>query len=187
MGFRELEPGFSLRPDNLRGGLAGARAQLVALASGTTTADETTSLGRVFLVRDLDPTSDLEARSLWDAARLVDESRQALAALRESEARIGGLSSEEAMVETFLVGGRVLRQLIRHPLLPAEILDPAPLRALLEAMRHYDRLGRSAWAPFLARHDVPHHTLPLDAREPGGAPGAHPSGHPTNPTAAALR
>jgi hypothetical protein len=36
-------------------------------------------------------------------------------------------------------------------------------------MKHYDELGRVAWATFLARHDVPHRTLrritPLDSRQ----------------------
>ena len=164
LGFRELSPGFSLRPDNLRGGLDSARAQLVSLATGVDATD--TALGRVFLVRDLDPASDLEARSLWDAAALAEEARSSLVDLRESEARLASLDTNEAMVESFLVGGRVLRQLVRHPLLPAEILDPAPLSDLLDAMKHYDRLGRDAWSAFLARHDVPHRALPLDAREP---------------------
>ena len=68
------------------------------------------------------------------------------------------------MIDSFLVGGRVLRQLVRHPLLPQEILTPAPLNDLLEAMKHYDTLGRDAWATFLAKHDVPHRALPLDTR-----------------------
>ncbi len=166
LGFRDLEPGFSLRPNNLRGGLDGAREQLVSLATGIEVTD--TAVGRVFLARDLDPASDLEARSLWDATALAEASRASLESLRESEARIAGLTNDEAMVETFLVGGRVLRQLVRHPLLPAEILDPKPLANLLDAMKRYDRLGRDAWAPFLAGHDVPHRALPLDAREPTG-------------------
>lgn len=171
LGFRELETGFSLRPDNLRGGLDGAREQLVSLATGIEATD--TALGRVFLVRDLDPASDLEARSLWDAAALADACRASLSDLRESEARLQGLSDEEAMVESFLVGGRVLRQLVRHPLLPPEILDPAPLADLLEAMKHYDALGRDAWARFLSRHEVPHRALPLDSRDAAGdRPGA---------------
>ena len=68
------------------------------------------------------------------------------------------------MVETFLVGGTVLRQLVSHPLLPAEILDPQPLATLLAEMKQYDKLGRACWAPFLARHEVPHRALPLDSR-----------------------
>lgn len=166
LGFRELETGFSLRPDNLRGGIDAVRDQLVSLATGVDATD--TALGRVFLVRDLDPASDLEARSLWDAAALADECRASLTDLRDSEARLPRLSDEEAMIESFLVGGRILRQLVRHPLLPPEILDPAPLAALLEAMKHYDALGRDAWARFLSRHDVPHRALPLDSRDAAG-------------------
>lgn len=167
LGFRELSPGFALRPDNLVGGLGGVREQLVALAADGD--GRTTEVGRVFGVRELDPTTEVEARSLWDAAALADEARASLVALRESEERLARLDTGEAMVESFLVGGRVLRQLVRHPLLPAEILDPAPLADLLAAMKHYDRLGRDAWARFLARHDVPHRALhralPLDSRD----------------------
>ncbi|MGB0620682.1 MAG: PaaX family transcriptional regulator [Myxococcota bacterium] len=166
LGFRELESGFSLRPDNLRGGLDSAREQLVSLATGADATD--TALGRVFLVRDLDPASDLEARSLWDAAALAEDCRASLADLRESEVRLSRLADDEAMVESFIVGGRVLRQLVRHPLLPQEILDPAPLADLLEAMKHYDQLGRDVWARFLSRHDVPHRALPLDSRDAAG-------------------
>jgi phenylacetic acid degradation operon negative regulatory protein len=163
IGFRELETSFSLRPNNLRGGLGGVRSQLVALASGSDAQD--CALGRVFIVRDLDPTTDLEVRSLWDAAAIADEAQAAIEALRQSEARLARLSIEEVMAETFLVGGRVLRQLVRHPLLPAEILVPEPLTNLLAAMKHYDLVGRNAWTEFLARHDVPHRALPLDSRQ----------------------
>ncbi len=162
LGFRELETGFSLRPNNLRGGLEDMRQQLVSLATGTDTQE--CALGRVFVVRDLDPTSDLEARSLWDADRLARDAETSLMDLRASEARLPRLPNDAAMVETFLVGGRVLRQLMRHPMLPIEILDPRPLDDLLEAMKRYDRLGRNHWARFLARHDVPHRALPLDSR-----------------------
>jgi phenylacetic acid degradation operon negative regulatory protein len=163
LGFREFETGLSLRPDNLRGGLAEVRDQLVALASGTEPRD--CALGRVFIVRDLDPSSDLEVRSLWDADAIAEASRRALESLRESESRLADLDNDEAMAETFLVGGRVLRQLLRHPLLPAEILVPEPLADLLAAMKRYDAIGRDSWTRFLARHDVPHRALPLDSRQ----------------------
>jgi phenylacetic acid degradation operon negative regulatory protein len=161
LGFRELEASFSLRPDNLRGGLEGVREQLTSLATGAQQTD--CALGRVFIVRDLDPESDRAARALWDAESLIDEGHESCEALNASIARLPKLSDAEAMVETFLVGGRVLRQLIRHPLLPGEILDPAPLAELLSTMKVYDRIGRDHWAGFLARHDVPHRALPLNS------------------------
>lgn len=168
LGFRELSPGFSLRPDNLRGGIAALRIQWARLGSALDPngIPVEAGFGRVFAVRDLDPVTDLEARRLWDADTLTREARQSRARLRESAAGLDRLSEEEAMVETFLVGGAVLRQLVGHPLLPAEILDPEPLEALLAEMKRYDALGRSCWAPFLARHEVPHRAraLPLDSR-----------------------
>jgi phenylacetic acid degradation operon negative regulatory protein len=159
LGFRELAPGFAIRPDNLDGGVGSLRRQLVGLA---TPPDD--ALGRVFIARDFDPTGDLEARSLWDADALARDARASTARLRESAAQLAGRPDEEAMVESFLVGGSVLRQLLRHPLLPAEILDPEPLATLLTEMKRYDKLGRACWASLLARHQVPHHGLPLDAR-----------------------
>jgi phenylacetic acid degradation operon negative regulatory protein len=167
MGFRELETGFFFRPENLKGGLREVRMRLAALTADPRKPE--CALGRVFVVSDLDPVSDLEVRSLWDADAIAAEARSALTSLQDSEARMTRLSNDEAMAESFLVGGRVLRQLVRHPLLPAEILPPAPLADLIGAMKHYDELGRVAWANFLARHDVPHRTLhrvlPLDSRQ----------------------
>lgn len=162
LGFRPFGVGLALRPDNLRGGVEALRQELTALACGD--ADQAPRLGRVFAMRELDPESEREARGLWDREALLEEARQSLEALRASEARLPARTSEEAMVETFLVGGRVLRQLVRHPLLPAEILDPEPLESLLTAVKRYDEIGRGHWAAFLARHDVPHRALPLDSR-----------------------
>jgi phenylacetic acid degradation operon negative regulatory protein len=148
LGLRELEPGLALRPDNLRGGVAVLRQAFVALAGGT--ADTL-----VYGVRDLGPAADLRARSLWDAAALVQGYRDSTARLDASRKRVERLETEDAMVETFVVGAAVVRQLQLDPLLPAEILDPAPRRELLAATRAYDELGRSLWAEFLTRHGVP--------------------------------
>lgn len=52
----------------------------------------------------------------------------------------------------------------RYPLLPEEILDPAPPSELLSTMKVYDRIGRDHWAGFLARHDVPHRASPFVSR-----------------------
>ena len=114
----------------------------------------------------------MQARSLWDADRLATEAAASTQRLRESAKQIRQLSTGEAMVETFMLGGSVLRQLVRHPLLPEEILDPAPLDALLDEMKHYDELGRACWAEFLEAHSVPHRALPLDARQPNPELGA---------------
>ncbi len=166
LGFRELAPGLSIRPDNLRGGAAELRAALRDLVRVEDAAGDSgdPDPARVFVLRELDRESEDEARGLWDPEALVEEARASTSALRASRERLAQLSSEEAMAETFLLGGRVLRQLVRHPLLPPEILPPAPLDDLVAEMKRYDRIGRGHWAAFLARHDVPHRSLPLDSR-----------------------
>ena len=68
------------------------------------------------------------------------------------------------MVETFLVGGEVLRQVALDPLLPDEIVPAADRAALVEDMRHYDEVGRACWAGFLEQFDVPHMRTPSDLR-----------------------
>src|SRR5262249_14914529 len=57
-------------------------------------------------------------------------------------------------------GGRVIRQLVLDPLLPEPLAPEALRRELAQAMRRYDRLGRRAWAAFLARHGAPHVATP---------------------------
>ena len=154
LGFRRLEPGLSLRPDNLRGGVEGVRRELRML--GLPQAHP------VFAVTALDPAHEARARELWDAERLRASYRRRLADIEKSTARIGRVGVEDAMVESFLLGGAIIRELVLDPLLPDAICPAAERRALVDALRRYDRLGRSAWADFLKRFDVPHIRTPLD-------------------------
>jgi len=161
LGFRELAPGLQVRPANLAGGCEAAREELAALglAGGSL----------LFVLSDLDAPTDARARSLWDAAGLRAGYRRSLEELAASERRLEALPERDAMCESFLVGGRMIQQLVLDPLLPEEILDPADRHALVDAMRRYDRRGRACWAGFLARFDVPHLRAPADTGLPAGA------------------
>ena len=156
LGFAALAPGLCVRPDNLSGGVDAIRRETREL--GLRPGDPIVGL------RDLDPELDARARQLWDGASLRGAHRDALARIEKSARVLGALPAERAMVESFLIGGGVLRQLILDPKLPDEIVAGDERRALLEAMRDYDRLGRRAWAGFLARFSVPHLRAPLDTR-----------------------
>jgi phenylacetic acid degradation operon negative regulatory protein len=141
--------GLWIRPDNLVVGVAGLRQQLDGLAPDA-------AAGRlVFRLEALDPDAERDARRSWDVAALQRGYARSARELAVSERRLGRLSNDKAMVESFVVGGRVLRQLVLDPLLPEPICATASRRALVESMLRYDRLGRKHWRDFLDAHDLP--------------------------------
>jgi phenylacetic acid degradation operon negative regulatory protein len=161
LGLRSLEPGLSIRPDNLRGGVAAVRAELRTLGLEPE--------APVFELCALDAATEARARALWDVRALRAGYRRSLAELERSARRLPLLSEREAMAESFLLGGRVIRQLVLDPLLPEPIVPVDEREALAGAMRDFDRLGRACWSAFLDRYDVPHLRAPADTRIPDGA------------------
>jgi len=171
LGFRPLAPGLDVRPDNLAGGLEAMRETLrgLGLAEGAL----------VFALRELDPDADTRARRLWDVPALRRAARTSRAALEKSAKRLPRLAAQDAMRESFLVGGQALRQLALDPLLPPEIQPGDEREALASAMARYDRLGRAAWADFLDAFGVrsarsAHDVRMIDAATTLAAAGGNP-------------
>jgi len=176
-GFRELAPGLSIRPDNLRGGVEGVRSSLYMLGL---TADT-----RVFALRELDASSEADARALWSGSELAAGYAQLRAELECSRAGLRALPSEHAMVESFLLGGRAIRTIALDPLLPSPIVDRGALAALIEDARGYEQAGRACWSDLLARHGLVPRRAPADARV-GDATRALPSPDTRTPNEGAL-
>lgn len=156
LGFRDLRPQLAVRPANLRAPLAEIRRDLQGLGLPRT--------DLVFELHDLDPGEDQAARSLWDTEALRGLYQRLHRDLASSADHLEELPAEDAMIESFVVGGRAVRELILDPLLPEQICPSHERNALLQAMKEYDRLGRAAWAEFLGRYDVPHLRGPIDSR-----------------------
>lgn len=166
LGFRRLDPHLFVRPDNLAGGVEGVRGELRALGL------EPAAI--VFAMQELDPASDARARALWDAAALRRAYRDTRRSLARSADRLARLAPPQAMVESFALGGRAIRQLALDPLLPEPIVPAAERAALVEAMRDYDRRGRACWRPLMQAHGAPHLQTPragVDAGWPARAVG----------------
>jgi len=155
-GFRTLEPGLSLRPDNLTGGVAELRETLANLGLDAAVP--------VVRLSELDPSRDAKARCLWDAEKPTTACRGAREAVETSARRLPRLEPDEAMVESFRVGGRALRAIVLDPLLPDALVPGTERRALVEAMKRYDRMGREAWHAALAAHGVVQLRAPADTR-----------------------
>ena len=141
LGFRELEAGLHVRPDNLAGGVDAARSRLTDL--GLDAAALVASLA------SLDATTEARARSLWDVASLRAGYRRTRLQLERSAERLSRLDPAHAMVESFLLGGQAIRQIVFDPRLPEEMLPGAERRELVARMLDYDKSGRACWAPLM--------------------------------------
>ncbi len=154
LGLRALTPALAVRPNNLAGGVDAARGELTDLGLPP---------GHLVVgLRDLDSITEARARGGWDGDALRASHRSLHAQVVAGTERIERQPVERAMTESFLLGGQVVRQLTLDPRLPDEIVPGDDRRALVDAMRRYDVLGRRAWASFLARHSVPHLGAPHD-------------------------
>jgi phenylacetic acid degradation operon negative regulatory protein len=156
LGFRPLEPGFWIRPDNLRGGVVEIRRQLHQLGL-----EETLP---VFLVSHLDDETEARGQALWDVKALRAGYREVCSTLAASEKAVRAASEAEAMVETFLVGGHAIRQLAYDPLLPEPLVSAEERQRVVSAMKRYDEVGRRCWGPFMRSHGAPTRTSPADMR-----------------------
>ncbi len=161
LGFRSLEAGLELRPDNLEGGVDAVRERLAALGLDAS--------ALIFGLTRLDAASEARARGLWDAAALVESYRESRARLAASAARLSDLPRDTAMSESFQLGGAAIRQLVLDPLLPEPIVPRAERRQLLDALRRYDRLGRRIWAGWLGADAAEPTQCPAGVRGPGPA------------------
>jgi phenylacetic acid degradation operon negative regulatory protein len=156
LGFRHLDRGLAVRPDNLKGSVAAVRERLASLGLDPHAA--------VFSVQDLDSKADARARTLWRDEHLERKYRDLLEAVERSSARLPELPQKRAMAESFLVGGATIRALVLDPLLPEPMAPVAERRALVAAMRDYDRLGREHWSAFMKEHGSPYLRAPHDVR-----------------------
>lgn len=159
LGFRPLRRDLAVRPDNLVGGVAGVRERLTEL--GLDPAAD------VFGLHDLDEVTEARAMRLWDTAAIRLGYRRTLAEIERSERALDEMPREQAMAESFVVGGRAIRQIVLDPRLPDPLVPAAERRALVDAMLRYDRAGRSRWASFLREMGVTPGTTPAHVRFTG--------------------
>ncbi|MCL4185873.1 MAG: PaaX family transcriptional regulator [Burkholderiaceae bacterium] len=171
LGLRELDRGLFLRPDNLAGGVAAARARLQALGLEPEAA--------VFVARAFDEDRERRAAALWDGAALTRGYRDTRARL---EAWLGGADSlglDVAARESFLLGNDAIRQLVFDPLLPAPLVDVEARRAFVDTVVRFDAAGHAIWNRFLRDGIAPRgsaRSRPTSDRTrpvPGALPSAH--------------
>jgi len=141
LGLRELDRGLFLRPDNLAGGVVGARERLLKLGLEPEAA--------VFVAQGLDAGRERRAAALWDGAGLTRAYRDTRTRLDAWLAGADALGLDAAARESFLLGNDAIRQLVFDPLLPAPLVDVEARCAFVDAVLRFDAAGHAIWNRFL--------------------------------------
>lgn len=139
-GFAALDPGLAVRPANLKASLPELLEDLRLLGL-----DKSAGLYRV-----AETVGGPSFATLWDTDDLTARYQRHIDALARSTRGIADLSPRAAARETLLVGRAAIRDILRDPLLPAELVDSRLRRELVTRMKQYDRLGKSCWRAFYA-------------------------------------
>ena len=137
LGFRELEDGLFIRPNNLKGGVTEVRSTLERLG-----VEPNAVISRI---DELSGHDNVRALNLWDATATMTGYRELREQLEESLRARAGQPLVEAVREAFLLGREVIRWVTLDPLLPAEMAPTEERDSLVEAMRNYDETGRVLW------------------------------------------
>lgn len=142
LGFRLLERGLHIRPDNIEHDLDTVRQRLCKLGLDREAA--------VFRATGLDPAREAVVRQLWDGTMLTQSYRQLRGQLEAWLGRADQLTLEAAARESFMLGGQAIHELVFDPLLPAPFVDSRERHAFIQAVHRVDEAGRAIWNRFFA-------------------------------------
>lgn len=137
-GFAEGIHEMWIRPDNLRTSLSSLRQALYGMGL---TQNMELFVCNGFSTRLVEHWKDL----LWPLKQIKKQYHHLLQSIEKSQKKCPDMPLEQALLETFMLGGEIIYSLARDPLLPEEIASQDLLKKLTQAMLDYDRLGRHLW------------------------------------------
>ncbi|MET1078100.1 MAG: PaaX family transcriptional regulator C-terminal domain-containing protein [Pseudomonas sp.] len=155
LGFRELEKGLHVRPNNIESNVEAVRRRLYGLGLEAS--------ARMFVAGQFEAASVTQIHALWDGAALNGAYHQLSQQLEAWLLRAGELEPEVAARESFLLGSRAIRQVVHDPLLPAPLVDTEARQAFVACVRRFDQAGQQIWQ---ALHRGPHTALPAVSLNP---------------------
>lgn len=144
LGLCELERDLFVRPDNLVGSAESIRRRLYALGLEKEAA--------VFIASGFDMEREGRLRALWDSEALNQRYLNQCEQLERWLEKADQLEVEDAARESFLLGGRAIRQIVFDPLLPAPLVDAEARRVFIATVKKFDRAGYTLWQRFYQQH-----------------------------------
>jgi phenylacetic acid degradation operon negative regulatory protein len=140
LGFRELEQGLHVRPNNLESNPEAVLKRLHTLGLEPE--------ARLCLSQQWSDEAALT--SLWDTTRLNADYRYWQQSLETWMQNAQELDAETAARESFLLGGQAIRHVVFDPLLPDSFIDSQARLAFVASVRRFDKVGHQIWQTLYA-------------------------------------
>ncbi len=140
LGFRELDTGLYVRPNNLKGSVDAIRTKLLDLGLEPKAA--------VFEASHFDDDRQTKALGLWRTLQLESLYNKRTTQLQDWVATRDTLTSDDALRETYLLGDFAIRSIIFDPLLPAPLVDEDARQHFFDTVRQFNKEGRDLWYAF---------------------------------------
>ncbi len=140
LGFRELDKGLYLRPNNLLGGVDMVRTRLLNLGLEEEAA--------VFKAENFDNNRQEKALTLWSDMELSKHYREMSYKLNKWLDDRDDLKDNIALREVFMLGDEGIRSVIFDPLLPHPLVDEAARQQYFNTVRRFNNEGRRLWLAF---------------------------------------
>lgn len=136
-GFRELEQGIFVRPDNLDIEFALLFEQLKATGHMTEA-----SMSRI---NSFDPQTSLKVKKLWPSATLNSNYQKFSQQIQQWLAGVDQLPLEQAARESLLLGRQTISLLMNDPLLPEPFVNVTAREQFASDVQALDQLGQTLW------------------------------------------
>ena len=146
LGFRELDKGLYLRPNNLLGGINLIRRRLLDLGLEEEAA--------VFKASDFDDVRQKKALMLWSDMYLEKHYEEMSQQLTNWLEHMDDLPSHVALREIFILGDAGIRSVIFDPLLPAPLVDEEARQEYFNTVRRINDEGRRLWFAFFKQENI---------------------------------
>lgn len=137
LGFRELEKGLYIRPNNIGNNLASLVERLQHLGL------ESEAL--VCISSQFDEPTEQRIQGLWDGAALNQTYQTLSQQLQDWMQQADQLPLDTAAKESLLMGSTAIHQVVFDPLLPAPMVDVLERERFLKVVRQFDKVGKEIW------------------------------------------
>jgi len=140
LGFRELEQGLHVRPNNIEQDPGAVRQRLHKLGLEAEAS--------VFVSTQW--PQDEMLRALWNGNELNNRYAQIQQQLEDWLQHAHDLDAETAARESFLIGGNAIRHIVFDPLLPEPLVNVASRLQFVATVRKFDQVGHDIWQTLYA-------------------------------------